>query len=344
MVIFGIDAHNKYQNGLSIAQVAREGYSGLIVKATQGATGYTAPGAFDTWIRRAREAGIVPGAYHWLTSAPASAQLDHYLRRLDTVGGPQGMLCAVDVEDTSSPLSYATVRDFVHGFAGRTGGHPLLLYTGAWWWKPRGWNGASLTPYLWASRYVSGSGYGSSLYAKVPASWWTPGYGGWARATLLQYSSSARVAGQTVDVNAFEGTMDDLRRLTSPSTTSGDTMDQNDRLIAETGNPGRTVGDHFGDMQRLRNWLIGATGDGADVPPEGSPLAQLVEAAARPAGTVALAPEDRVAIAADVASMIAPQLRGVSQLVERLGAAGDTLGVLNDPKPEKDKEIIVGEK
>lgn len=229
MPIWIVDAHPQYQAGLNVEQVAREGYSALIVKATQGATGYTAPNTFDDWIRRARSAGMTPGAYHWITSASAASQVDHFLSRLDAVGGPNGLLCAVDVEDPTNPPSRATVSAWVAEWNRRTGNHPLVLYTGDWW-RQRGWPGAQLTPYLWLSHYVSGTGAGSSLYAKVPASWWTPGFGGWGTATILQFSSTALVAGKSVDVSAFRGSLDELRALTTTTTEDDMTPEQDARL------------------------------------------------------------------------------------------------------------------
>jgi peptidoglycan hydrolase-like protein with peptidoglycan-binding domain len=61
---------------------------------------------------------------------------------------------------------------------------------------------------------VAGSDLASKLYGKVPASWWKPGYGGWGTATILQFSSKGKVAGRQVDVNAFRGTVEQLRVLT----------------------------------------------------------------------------------------------------------------------------------
>jgi hypothetical protein len=211
-MLFVADAHTTYQAGLNVEQVAREGYSALVVKATEGAAGYTAPGAFDDWVRRARAAGMIPGAYHWLTSANAGQQLDHFLGR---IGSPAGLICAVDVEQDSGAIpAFATLAAFVAGWQQRTGGHPLVLYSSNWWWSKHQMPvGAGLTPYLWDSRYVTGSGYGSVLLGKVPASWWTPKYGGWPRATLLQYSSSALIDGRKMDTSAFEGDMGDLARL-----------------------------------------------------------------------------------------------------------------------------------
>lgn len=214
MVIFVVDAHNDYQAGLNIPQVAAEGYSGLIVKATQGATGYTAPAAFDTWISQARAAGMVVGAYHWLTKASASAQLDHFLGR---IGNTDDMLCAVDVEETNENAPTKKIlEEFIDGFNYRTKGHPLLVYSSNWWWSRLNWDIPVGNTHLWDSRYVTGSDYGSALYTMVPDSWWTPRYGNWGETDLLQFTSQAAVAGKRVDVSAFRGTIEELRALARP--------------------------------------------------------------------------------------------------------------------------------
>lgn len=310
-----VDAHPQYQDGLNVEQVAVEGYGALIVKATQGATGYTADKTLDDWITRARGKHMVPGAYHWLTNAPASNQLDHYLGRIASVGGPDGLLCAVDVEDTTSPPSLDVLTAFVHGFADRTGGHPLLLYTGAWWWLPRGWRGVSMAPYLWASRYVPGPGTGAQLYAQVPASWWTPGYGGWASATMLQFTDKALVAGQRVDASAYLGTVESLQTLTHGGTTMpGEIADFACSHVPDPAT-GADTGAHMalGAIWTAVNGLV-----------------------ARPdAPAITLSPADiatiREGLAADVVSLLAPQFKMLGQMADRLGAAGDALGTLNDP-------------
>lgn len=207
------DAHCDYQSGLNVPKLKEEGFSALLVKATQGATGYTAPAKFDTWVSQARTAGLIPGAYHWLTSANAGSQLDHFLGRIKN---PAGMLCAVDVEETTNPPSFATLSAFVNGWYARTNNHPLIIYSGNWWWDSRDWNGAQFTPYLWDSRYVSGTGYGSSLYSGVPADWWTPRYGGWSKTTMLQFTSKGSAGGivGNVDISAYDGPVERLMTLT----------------------------------------------------------------------------------------------------------------------------------
>jgi lysozyme len=222
-MIWLIDISN-YQTGLDIDQAGREGYSAVICKATEGVS-YRDP-RFDTFIPQVKAAGLIPGAYHFLRASDGAAQARAFHARVAAQGGPGGFLCACDNEQDAT---WDVTREFYAEWARLTGGHPLMMYSGAWWWSPRGWPGASLTPYLWASHYVSGSGAGSALYAKVPASWWTPGYGGWNTATILQFSSSATVADQAVDVNAYRGTIAQLRELTSASgaiipSTQGDDM------------------------------------------------------------------------------------------------------------------------
>jgi hypothetical protein len=325
-----VDAHCTYQAGLSVEQVAREGYGGLIVKATQGAGGgYTAPPAFDDWIRRARGAGMIPGAYHWLTNTGATAQVDHYLSRLDAVGGPEGLLCAVDVEDISPPPPWAVLAAWVAEWDRRTGGHPLLLYTGAWWWSARGWNGASLTPYLWASRYVAGSGYGSQLYQKVPDGWWTPGYGNWSGATLLQFTSSALVAGKAVDVSAFRGSTSELQALTrAGGTPMVDLLDPDPYKEGPDGRT-RTIAAEIRDA-----YYAIIHGVAVDGKPEGvlGRLERIEQLLGNP--QVTLTGEQLEILRGDLRAFLASTVRQeLRPLLAQLGAAGDALGVLNDTLP-----------
>jgi GH25 family lysozyme M1 (1,4-beta-N-acetylmuramidase) len=206
-----VDAHTEYQQSLRVSGLRSEGYSAIIVKATQG-VGYTAPGTFDDWISDARNSGLIPGAYHWLDNSDPIEQVNHYLNR---VGNVEGMLCAVDVEDPQYPPSRSTLVDFANEFYRKTGGHPLIIYSGAWWWQPRGWDGASVSPYLWDSHYVNGSGFASELYSNVPDSWWAGRYGNWDEATILQFSSSGSAGGirANVDISAFRGTEYELLSL-----------------------------------------------------------------------------------------------------------------------------------
>jgi murein L,D-transpeptidase YcbB/YkuD len=210
VVTWLLDISN-HQGAFNIAQAAVEGYSAIICKATEGRT--FNDGRFDPFVPQIKAAGLIPGAYHYLRSGDGAAQAQAFHRRITAHGGPAGWLIALDCE---ADASWDTVVAWAGEWNRLTCQHPFLLYTGAWWWGPRGWPGASLTPHLWHSHYVTGTGLGSELYAKVPDSWWTPGYGGWPAASILQFSSRGRVAGQDVDVDAFRGSLNDLRNLTRP--------------------------------------------------------------------------------------------------------------------------------
>jgi len=210
-----VDIHGEYQAGISISQIAAEGYQGLIVKASEGlASLWTAPSNFEEWINAGRANNMIVGAYHWLNNSNPIYQLEHFLSRIESVGGPEGLLCCLDVEDPNHPPNLDTLYAFADEFNRRTNHHPLFIYSGEWWWSSRGWRGADFGP-LWDSRYVEGVATGSELYSRVPDSWWKPTYGGWSEVTMLQFTSKAVVAGQRIDVSYFNGSPDELRQYTS---------------------------------------------------------------------------------------------------------------------------------
>jgi len=208
MTTWLIDISN-HQGTFDVARAVSEGYSGVWMKATEGTS--FRDKMFDTFARQVLDTEAVPGAYHYLRAGSGRAQCDAFYDRIRDHGGPEGWLAACDNE---ADASWQTTQDFFARWRELAGDHPLFMYSGNWWWSNgRNWNGSALTPYLWDSRYVSGSGAGSVLYTRVPASWWTPRYGGWGAVTVLQFSSSATVAGRTVDVNAFRGSVAELRAL-----------------------------------------------------------------------------------------------------------------------------------
>lgn len=358
MVLFLVDAHLTYQAGLSMSAVASEGYSGVIVKASQGCTGYLAPSGFDTWIAEIRAAGMVPGAYHWLNETSGVTQANRFVDRLTSVGGVEGMICAVDCEDSDNPATLQVLTDFITTFQSRTSGHPLLVYSGNWWWTSRGWDISGLGVHLWDSRYVSGTGTGSALYAKVPATWWVPRYSGITRTTLLQFSSTATVDGQAVDVSAFEGGAAELAALTT-STAVAATMaatvaveeDNMPYLVSLDGKPEIFLSDGIyarhvassadrtiADFKTLSDEGSLPLGNGAAVRGVSNPTLIGRVLAPVPAGwedyaadtantSVSLSDAQLGSITTAASAAVAASL---SAVLSAAGAAGDALGVLND--------------
>lgn len=322
MVITWLADISNYQAGFDVGRAVREGYAGIIMKASEGTT--FKDRQFDTFAGQVLAAGAVPGAYHYLREEDGAGQAEMFHARIAAWGGPAGWICACDNE---ADAEWETTSSFYARWSQLTGGHPLMMYSSGWWW-PSGWDGTVLTPYLWDSRYVSGSDTGSGLYAGVPESWWTPRYGRWPVATMLQFTSSALVAGRKIDVSAFRGTVDDLKGMLTRS--GGATVSRADELVEawDGGFETTASGGHCEltvRQKRADDFMVAAR----------ESLARL-EAA--PGGVVVLDEASRAAIVAavadDVVSRISPALRGVTQMMDRLGAAGDALGVLNDPGPE----------
>lgn len=226
-MLYGVDVHARYQGGLDVALLARQGYSFLATKATEGlgvvsVEGFTAEqftARMLTWIAQTRQAGMIPGLYHYLRSQDGAAQCDAFMRIVERAGGPEGLLIQLDCEaDGYGPQMTAWARRW----AQLTDHHPFLIYSGSWWWpQTGGFNGAGLTPYLWHSHYLTADtdtipDDPAAFAARIPASWWIPGYGGWPSATILQFTSrgDAGSLGNNVDLNATPLTREQLLTLT----------------------------------------------------------------------------------------------------------------------------------
>ena len=313
-----------YNPDFDVERCESEGYSALIVKASEGSTWQAEH--FNDFAYRVRRTSLIPGAYHFLRSDDGADQADLFHARIAYHGGPAGWLCACDNE---ADADYETTVAFYERWNELTDHHPLIMYSGYWWWQSRGWKATGLTPYLWDSRYVNGEGVASQLYTMVPDVWWTPRYGGWGRSTFLQFSDNATACGaHPVDVDAFEGTIDDLRKIAR----SGD-MEQTDKLIVGPGKDWRTVANVLDDLSQLRCWEIGETVPGDYSPKPGSPYDRILTAADKVNGADLASPKvnltdaDRAAIATEVADRIAAKL---DSILAGLGAAGDALGKLND--------------
>lgn len=236
--LYGVDVHTRYQAGINFATLRREGYAFACTKASQG-THLTFPD-FPRWVELTRDAALVPGAYHWIdNSDTGQAQARFFNKALAPVGGAEGLIIQLDDEDNATEQQTET---FCLELEQLTGGHPFLIYTGSWWWRPRGWDGASLTPLLWDSRYLAADldtvpDDPAAFAARIPEAWWRLpnkwpepdafGYGGWTSATFLQFTSrgDAGGLGNNVDLNATRLSMAQLLALTTskrPAPSGGD--------------------------------------------------------------------------------------------------------------------------
>jgi hypothetical protein len=171
-----------YQAGMDLAKAKAAGFSLVNIKTSQG-NWYTHTAA-KSWADKARQLGMGICTFHWLdSSAAGKAQADIAYRRMREIGGPDGMAHQLDCEDTKKPATQAIMRDYVTRMQDLLGRH-IVVYTGDWWWQPRGWTGAALSPYLWAA---PNAGY-VGTYPGDKSAHWHAGYGGWTDYSILQYA------------------------------------------------------------------------------------------------------------------------------------------------------------
>lgn len=322
MPVYGVDIHGTYQRGIDFGLLARQGYSFAAVKATQGTTDFSASYTqqFLDWVPRIKAAGLIPGAYHWVTNADPAAQMRNFWRRLREVGGPKGMLIQLDCEDNATE---AVLRGCVVEWRRLSGGYPFLIYTGKWWWGPRGWNGAQYTPYLWHSHYLPADADvipddPAAFARRIPADWWGPGYGGWARAAMIQFTSEgdAGSLGNNVDLNVFPGTLAELRVLAGLN--GGDEMANADEIARNASNAD-IYGWHF---TQLDDDIPGLNGGTTKLPNKAARLlkqvaADVAEVKARPSGAVEVTADLMHALGDQVIANITPQLDHIVEAAVR---------------------------
>lgn len=212
-MIYGVDLHPTFQAGISIPQVKSEGFDFIICKLSQGTVSGSYEGSFP-WIASAKSLGMAALGYHYLSTADPVAQARVFTNQLARAG----VAGAVDVEKDSGNI------ENVHAFlqeCSRLGARVSLLYMPQWYWKQIGSPSLAGLPPLWSSRYPDMvAGTAAQNYTRVPKSFWD-GYGG-NQVAVLQFSSTARVAGHTVDVNAFQGTPGEFSQLIVPGSPNND--------------------------------------------------------------------------------------------------------------------------
>jgi glycosyl hydrolase family 25 len=172
---------------LDLAKAKAAGYQ-IINVALTGGRGYVSGSWAATYLNRASALGLGRSTYHWLdgrTSGTSQAMLQ--LERMRSLFGPAlaGFAHFVDVEEDGkngiTPPTWAHVRDYVTVVQAALR-RPIGIYSADYWWQPRAWNGAGLTPYL--------MGPPNTPIGRTPdddSSAWSAGWGGWPDFSVLQW-------------------------------------------------------------------------------------------------------------------------------------------------------------
>lgn len=210
-MIYGVDIHPEFQRGISIEQIAAEGFEFLSVKLSESlSSGWMGMGAED-WIRRGKAAGLVCFGYHFLRPVDITGQARVFAAALDhcDVHGVIDAEATVLRGGVNVPtLSIDMIRQF-HSELLKLGARVPLMYLPKWYWQSIGSPDLTGLPSLWASSYPSTQQAPASvLYEAVTPSRWTA-YGG-LPVGVLQFADTALVSGMAIDANVFPGTRADL--------------------------------------------------------------------------------------------------------------------------------------
>ncbi|MEC3955799.1 glycoside hydrolase family 25 protein [Nocardia sp. CDC153] len=242
MTLFGIDISNNNGPDIDLTEVAREGFSFVFAKVSEG--DYFIDATWPAYRDAAHANGLLVAGYHYLRGdCDAAAQAELFVEHL---GDAAAM---IDFEANSGGIT--TFWAFVSE-VNKRGKRIDLSYIPRWYWQQIGCPDVSQVPGLIQSSYVGGSGFATDLYPGDASPYWN-GFGGKA-VDLLQFTDAAQVAGHTVDANAFRGSVDDLRRLLglTPPTTQGVLMALTDAQQA----------DLYQKVQDIWGQLLGPDGHG----------------------------------------------------------------------------------
>jgi len=194
----GIDVSH-HQGPINWSAVKRGGVHFAFIKATEGGD-WTDPEFARSW-RRAREAGVVRGAYHYYRpQTHSAAQARHFLRTVRL--GPNDLPPVLDVEVTdgvSTETLRRGVRNWLRIVEQETGKKPIVYVSRRF----SATLGSSFGGYpLWIADY-------RGVPPHVP--------GGWRRWTFWQHTERGRVNGVAphVDRNWFRGTRAEFRTFVS---------------------------------------------------------------------------------------------------------------------------------
>ncbi|WP_082043159.1 glycoside hydrolase family 25 protein [Rhodococcus sp. MEB064] len=209
MTLFGIDVSN-HQRNFDFAAAKREGFAFATHKITEG-TGYRD----DYWPRaRAEMAKHFPGRWGGYVFCRVNTDPKVEARVLREHSGAIDFPLQIDYEDTTNGGSVDDLLRRIDAYRAEGFTRFLPVYIPRWFWEGRMSRKSldRLPMGIWNSDYVSGRDYASRLY---PGDDWSPARGngergGWADmggkpVQILQFSETANVAGQSIDVNAFRG-------------------------------------------------------------------------------------------------------------------------------------------
>ena len=201
--VYGIDV-SRFQGTIDWQKVADSGVVYAWIQISRAVNDLDAKFEFN--FRRAKEVGILRGAYQrFRPGQDVQTQANIFLEKLGPyqAGDLPPMLDVEDADGLTGDVIAERVQqwiDIVEPVVGRK----VIIYTGFYFWRDMVGGADFASHPLWIANY-------SAECPLVPATW--------SKWTLHQYSSKAVIPGiteNTVDVNKFNGTREQLQLLVDP--------------------------------------------------------------------------------------------------------------------------------
>lgn len=206
-VIFGVDV-SKYQDGYSLAAAKNAGAEFVIIATGDGDI---SDPVYQSHYEDALTAGMVISAYHFLRAeregSTIQAQVDASLRAMGDKKAPLWLDC-----ETPGGVPLHEIQQAKQLFE-QNGVRVLGVYCTANWWENMAGGEPPTAPLgaVWVANYGQDNAAPlHSLYGQVNHSVWDYPVGD-QKPLLWQFGQRGIVAGELVDVNAYRGSLEQLR-------------------------------------------------------------------------------------------------------------------------------------
>jgi hypothetical protein len=196
-----------YQAGINFVRAKAAGVQIVNIKTSEG-TGYTFENFTNDgkhyqdavyYAQAAQQQGFGISSFHFLTNAGSGAdQADLAWSMIEKMGGPE-VVHAHQI-DCESNATWQIWLDYLNRMNQHFGRPACYNYSPRYWWGPRGWAGASHTPWLMSPPNLYSQSYGSYYPGVKPTgaadAMWQANYGGWGRFAAVQYAVAALASPQ----------------------------------------------------------------------------------------------------------------------------------------------------
>lgn len=209
-VLFGVDV-SEFQDGMSLVRAAAEGVKFAIIRTTDGTY---KDRTYRSHYADAVNAGLEVAAYHYLRNPSEGTSIRSQVQASLEVMGADRAPIWLDVE-TPAGVHVDHIREAKREFEAQ-GVRVIGCYSYVPYWENNirpGEPDSHEFGAFWVAAYgANNSGHPAALYPGNGHRQWSYPLGN-QRPVLWQFGSRAAVAGFLVDINAFRGSLDQLRAL-----------------------------------------------------------------------------------------------------------------------------------